>query len=83
VLAPPVAVGQEQLRQIRNLMGVLFNHACRYDLFNQNPIRLVRQSAKRRKPPGVLTAEEIQKLLQAFAIRERAVVILAACTGLR
>ena len=69
--------------KIRNLMGVLFNHACRYELFDQNPIRLVRQSAKRRKPPGVLTVEEIQKLLQVLAIRERTVVLLAACTGLR
>jgi integrase len=31
--------------KIRNLMSVLFNHACRYELFDQNPIRLVRQSA--------------------------------------
>ena len=69
--------------KIRNLMSVLFNHACRHELFDQNPIRLVRQSAKRRKPPGVLTAAEIQKLLQVLAIRERTVVLLAACTGLR
>lgn len=69
--------------KIRNLMGVLFNHACRYELFDQNPIRLVRQSAKRRKAPGILTVEEIQKLLQGLAIRERTVVLLAACTGLR
>ncbi len=69
--------------KIRNLMSVLFNHACRHELFDQNPIRLVRQSAKRRKPPGVLTAAEIQKLLQVLAIRERTMVLLAACTGLR
>ena len=69
--------------KIRNLMSVLFDAACRAQLFDQNPIRLVRQSAKRRKPPGVLTAAEIQKLLQVLAIRERTVVLLAACTGLR
>ena len=63
--------------KIRNLMSVLFNHACRYELFDQNPIRLVRQSAKRRKPPAVLTAEEIKKLLQVLAIRERTLVLLA------
>jgi integrase len=33
--------------KIRNLMSVLFNHACRYELFDRNPIYLVRQSAKR------------------------------------
>ena len=35
--------------------SVLFNHACRYEFFDGNPIRLVRQSAKRRFPPVVLT----------------------------
>ena len=29
--------------KIRNLMSVLFNHACRYELFDRNPIYLVRQ----------------------------------------
>ena len=41
--------------KIRNLMSVLFNHACRYELFDRNPIYLVRQSAKRRKVPTVLS----------------------------
>jgi integrase len=41
--------------KIRNLMSVLFNHACRYELFDRNPIYLVRQSAKRRIAPVVLT----------------------------
>lgn len=40
--------------KIRNLMSVLFNHACRYELFHGNPIRLVRQSAKRRTAPVTL-----------------------------
>ena len=44
--------------KIRNLMSVLFNHACRYELFDRNPIYLVRQSAKRRKPPTVLLPSE-------------------------
>jgi len=33
--------------KIRNLMSVLFNHACRYEFFDRNPIHLVRQNAKR------------------------------------
>ena len=41
--------------KIRNLMSVLFNHACRYELFDRNPIHLVRQSAKRRRTPTVLS----------------------------
>jgi integrase len=39
--------------KIRNRMSVPFNHACRYELFDRNPIYLVRQSAKRRTPPAI------------------------------
>jgi integrase len=49
--------------KIRNLLSVLFNHACRYELFDRNPIYLVRQSAKRRKPPTVLLPSEIKALV--------------------
>ena len=44
-------------------MSTLFNHAMRYEWTDRNPIRLVRQSAKRLSTPDVLTAEEIGKLL--------------------
>ena len=37
--------------KIRGLLSVLFNHACRYEFFDRNPIRLVRQGAKRRGTP--------------------------------
>src|ERR1700741_5232428 len=40
--------------KIRNVMSVLFNHACRYEFFDRNPIRLVRQNAKRKTVPNVL-----------------------------
>ena len=33
-------------------MSVLFSHACRYELFDRNPIHLVRQGAKRKKVPS-------------------------------
>jgi len=46
--------------KIRNLMSVLFHHACRYELFDRNPIYLVRQSAKRRTPPAILVPAEIK-----------------------
>jgi site-specific recombinase XerD len=51
-------------------MSVLFDHACRYEFFDGNPIRLVRQSAKRRSPPAILTAAEIRTLLDGLKIRE-------------
>jgi integrase len=69
--------------KIRNLMSVLFNHACRYELFDRNPIYLVRQSAKRRTAPSVLEPAEIKALIHGLALRERTLVLLAASTGLR
>ena len=38
--------------KIRGLLSVLFNHACRYEFFDRNPIRLARQGAKRRGTSG-------------------------------
>jgi integrase len=69
--------------KIRGLLSVLFNHACRYEFFDRNPIRLVRQGAKRRSTPSVLTPVEIKLLLSGPRLRERALVLLAASTGLR
>jgi integrase len=69
--------------KIRNLMSVLFNHACRYELFDRNPIYLVRQSAKRRRTPTVLMPAEIKALVGNLRIRERTLVLLAVSTGLR
>ncbi len=62
---------------------MLFNHACRHELFDRNPIRLVRQGAKRRTAPSVLTPTEIKALLDGLNLRERTLVLLAASTGLR
>ena len=69
--------------KIRNLMSVLFNHACRYELFDRNPIHLVRQSAKRRRTPTVLMPAEIKALVDNLTIRERTLVLLAVSTGLQ
>jgi len=69
--------------KIRGILSVLFNHACRYELFDRNPIRLVRQSAKRTSTPSALTPVEIKQLLSGLRLRERALVLLAASTGLR
>lgn len=78
-----LALARGTCAKIRNLMSVLFNHAWRHELFDRNPIRLVRQSAKRRKTPIVLTPAEIKALLDNLALRERTLVLLAASTGLR
>jgi integrase len=69
--------------KIRNLMCVVFNHARRYELFDRNPICLVRQSAKRRRAPIVLIPLEIKALVDNLSIRERTLTLLAVSTGLR
>jgi len=76
-------VARSTCAKIRNVMSVLFNHACRYEFFDRNPIRLVRQSAKRRSPPVVLTPGEIRTLLEGLKIREKTLVFIAASTGIR
>jgi len=69
--------------KIRNLMSVVFNHGIRHQVYSRNPIRLVRQSAKRRQIPVVLSVSEVQQLLDALALRERTLVLLDVGTGLR
>jgi integrase len=64
-------------------MSVLLNHARRYDLYNRNPIRWVRQSAKRRSVPDMLTGNEVRELRTALEPRERIMVLLDVATGLR
>src|ERR1035437_5056586 len=83
ILASPTTTGEEQLRQDPQPNVVLFNHACRYELFDHNPISLVRQGSKRRTPPIVLTPVEVKELLDRLALREQTLVLLAASTGLR
>jgi integrase len=69
--------------KIRSILSILFNHACRYELFDRNPMQFVRQGAKRRSAPNVLTAAEIKALVDHLPLRERTLVLLAAATGLR
>jgi integrase len=49
--------------KIRNLMSMLFNHGVRHGICGKNPIELVRQGAKRKKIPIVLTSDEVQRLI--------------------
>ena len=77
----PLAPGSKA--KIRNLMSTLYNHAMRYEWTDRNPIRLVRQSAKRQSVPDVLTAEEIGNLLAKLDGPYYVMTFLAAVTGLR
>ena len=71
--------------KIRNLFSLLFNHAIRYEWLEQgrNPIKLVRQSAKRKSTPEVLDPNEIQGLLLQLDSCFRLMVMLDVTTGLR
>jgi integrase len=78
-----LSLAKSSSAKVRNIFSILFNHACRYDLFDRNPITLVRHSAKRRRIPEVLTVEEAQRLLSVLAVKERTMVLMALGTGLR
>jgi len=69
--------------KIKNILSVLFNHAPRYELFDGNPILLVRQSAKRRTIPHILSIDEIRQLLGAVGALPRILIFMDATTGLR
>ena len=69
--------------KIRNLTSVIFNHGIRHEICDRNPIRLVRQSAKRKAAPVTLSASEVQRLIAVLGVREGTLVLLAFGTGLR
>ena len=69
--------------KIRNIMSAVFHHAMRYEWVERNPIKLVRQSAKRERVPDVLELAELQLLLSKLSVRERTLAVLDAATGLR
>src|SRR5579864_7621744 len=69
--------------KIRNLMSVVFNHGIRHEICDRNPIQFVRQSAKRKAVPVILSASEVQRLIAVLGIRERTLVLMAFGTGLR
>ncbi len=76
-------LAESSCAKIRGLLSVVSNHACRHEFFERNPIRLVRQGAKRRSAPTLLTPPEIKALINGLALRERTLVLLVAFTGLR
>ncbi len=69
--------------KIRNIMSTVCSHAVRYGWMNANPIRAVRQSAKRERFVVPLTAEEMQQLFAKLGQRERTLVLLDVPTGMR
>ena len=77
----PLAPGSKA--KIRNIMSALYSHAQRWEWTDRNPITHVRQSAKRRKTPVVLTIEQIKCFLTHLKEPCRTAVLLDASSGLR
>ena len=83
----PLAGGTRE--KIRDAMSSVFNHAIRWEFSDRNPIAGptrgsgVRVSGKREGTPDILDVEEMQKLLAALGVRERAMVFLDMPSGLR
>lgn len=67
----------------RNILSALYEHAMRYGWATLNPIKQVRQSAKRLSEPDVLTFEEIPAILAGLSEPCRTITLTAALTGLR
>lgn len=75
--------------KIRKIMGVLFNHAMRWEFTDRNPIKGltrgagVRQSSKRVSVPDILEISEMQDILERLLPRDRTLALLSMVTGLR
>jgi integrase len=72
-------------QKIRNVFGVLFGHAQRFEFVpvGHNPIKLVRQSGKRSSIPDILDESEIRQLWHYAEPRERAAISIEFGNGLR
>ena len=68
---------------MRSLMHVLFQCARRWELTLVNPIDFVRQSARRRTIPRILTPGEFCALLAGLREPYGSMVLVAGCLGLR
>jgi integrase len=77
----PLADGSKA--KVRNILSALYSHAQRWEFYNRNPITLVRQSAKRKRTPDVLTADELRALLAELSGVYYTMVYVAAVTGVR
>lgn len=69
--------------KIRNIMSALYSHGQRWEWVTTNPIRHVRQSAKRSRVPTILSPQQIKELLEKLVDLPKTAVLLGASTGLR
>jgi integrase len=67
----------------RNIFNALYQHSMCYGWAERNPIREVRQSAKRLQEPDVLAPGEVTALLEELPEPARTITLIAATTGMR
>jgi hypothetical protein len=70
-------------RVAAGVMSAIYSHAIRWEFFGRNPIASVRQTAKRRCEPEVLTIDELKALLSELEGIYRTMVYTAGVTGCR
>jgi integrase len=70
-------------KHIREMMHVLFQCARRWGYVQENPIELVRQSARRKGTPLVITPAQFCALVSHLKEPYRTMVLVAGCLGLR
>jgi len=78
-----IALSTKTRANIRQLFHVLFECARRWELSTENPISLVRQSAKRSRALAKLSVAQYQALVATMIEPYRTIVLIAGCLGLR
>jgi integrase len=69
--------------KIRNIMSALYSHGLRWEWVSTNPIRHVRQSAKRSRVPTILSPQQLKNFLERLVDLPKTAVLVGASTGLR
>ena len=81
VKGKPMARGSKA--KLRNIMSAVFTYALRHRWMDRNPMREVRQSAKRERVPARLTADELCQLLNELDLVHSVMILLLVPTGMR
>jgi integrase len=77
----PLAPGSKA--KTKGVMGIIFQHAMRYEWATSNPIRLVRQGSLSLQEQIVLEPVEIAALIQELRDPFSTLILLVSVTGLR
>src|ERR1700690_881065 len=81
VKGKPMARGSKA--KLRNIMSAVFTYALRHRWMDRNPMREVRQSAKREQVPARLTADELGRLMNELDLMHSVMILLLVPTGMR